>query len=315
MNDMKDITYCTQVPEHVQIETTARCNLSCVMCPRELLGYKLRRLPDMTLQQFRNIIDKLPAGIKMISVHGLGEPLLNGEIANMIKHANLKAPVLLVTNGLIFKKTVVEEILASKPSMITISIDSPYKDFYEKIRVGSDFTILSSNVLELVEIRNTKYKDIGLSIQMTVWEENIGHIIDMLNLCSNWGIESLNIVGIHTNSTQKIAEYIPKCQSILERAKVFAASKNIKFAAINMDFEDRVNKKLCDRPWRTMFIDVEGMVYPCCIHQTEHKKTICDIYTESFDTAWNGSAMRAFRNSLLSDHKPIMCQKCDLLYQ
>lgn len=315
MNDTKDITYCTQVPEHVQIEITARCNLSCVICPREVLGYKLRRLSDMTIQQFRNIIDKLPTGMKMISVHGLGEPLLNSKIANMIKHASEKAHVLLVTNGLTLKKAVVEEILASKPSMITISIDSPYKDFYEKIRIGSDFNILFSNVLELVKARNNKYKDIGLSIQMTVWEANVGHIIDMLNLCSEWGIENLNIVGIHTNSTQKIAEHIPECQIILERAEAFAASRNIRLAAINMDFEDRVNKKLCDRPWRTMFIDVQGLVYPCCIHQTKDKETICNIYTESFDIAWNGSAMRAFRKSLLSDSKPIMCQKCDLLYQ
>jgi len=88
---------------------------------------------------------------------------------------------------------------------------------------------------------------------------------------------------------------------------------------VNVSFINFHVKKIktvtCDRPYRMPFINVNGDMNPCCIHETEYKRRfiVGNIYKDSFEDIWNGKKMNKFRNKLKEGKVPAMCKNCNLL--
>jgi len=84
-------------PRHLFIETTAKCNLSCVYCPRE------KNDDHMDFRLFKAIVDEATHyGPRSFSLHLFGEPLLYPQIIEAIRYIkskNKKHVILLTTNG------------------------------------------------------------------------------------------------------------------------------------------------------------------------------------------------------------------------
>ena len=95
-------------PLTLAIESTAKCNLFCPMCPRESIYFPPK---DMELSVFKKIIDDGKAFLEFAVPYGDGEPLLNPEIYDMIAYCkqvgvpsgiSTNATVLSGTNGASF---------------------------------------------------------------------------------------------------------------------------------------------------------------------------------------------------------------------
>src|SRR3954469_15576148 len=74
------------LPVEVQLEVTGACNLACTMC---LVSYRPkigRRSGAMSLETFREVLDRLP-GLERLTLQGLGEPLLAPDIVEMVREA------------------------------------------------------------------------------------------------------------------------------------------------------------------------------------------------------------------------------------
>ena len=73
-------------PSHLDIETTAECNLKCPMCPRTTM--MTRPTGHMSMELFRRVIDE--AGkheLELVWLHLFGEPLLNPKFVDYIRYA------------------------------------------------------------------------------------------------------------------------------------------------------------------------------------------------------------------------------------
>jgi len=307
--------YAFWLPSKVQIETTVRCNLSCFMCPRETLGFKERIIPDMNLEKFTSIIDKLHKGIGNIFVHGLGEPLLNMEIVKMIVIASRKAPVSLITNGILLNSGLTYNLFHAGLSNITISMDSPYKEVYENIRRGANYDKLVENIAMVNRIIKGNFISAKLIIIMTVSEKNFDSLIDMINLCIKLGVDSLIIKAMHTNCLKKMSEYILGYPEKIKKIKEYSENKKMPLNIINLDYINNKRDKLCRMPWYMIYINCDGITGPCCTHVVRRPEQICNIFKVDFLEAWNGTKIRIFRKSLGSKNKPEMCRNCDYLYQ
>ena len=68
-------------PLSLAIESTAKCNLFCPMCPRETFYFPPK---DMELEVFRKLIDESKDFLEFAVPYGAGEPLLNPEIYDML---------------------------------------------------------------------------------------------------------------------------------------------------------------------------------------------------------------------------------------
>jgi MoaA/NifB/PqqE/SkfB family radical SAM enzyme len=70
-------------PRNLYLETTSRCNLRCKGCIQHRGIWEPQR--DLSLQELIMICDQLPE-LGRVALHGIGEPLLNEELLDMIRY-------------------------------------------------------------------------------------------------------------------------------------------------------------------------------------------------------------------------------------
>ena len=74
-------------PNGISIETTVRCNLSCPMCPRTGGGYPQQDMDEAILWPVLD--DWARLGGDFVFLYGLGEPLLDGRIFDVIRRCQI----------------------------------------------------------------------------------------------------------------------------------------------------------------------------------------------------------------------------------
>jgi len=93
-------TKLTGLPVEYIVETTAKCNLYCPMCPRET--HKQPK-EDMTEAIFSRLVQESGASAEHMMLIGLGEPLMDRKIFDRIEYCERhNISTLLSTNGTLF---------------------------------------------------------------------------------------------------------------------------------------------------------------------------------------------------------------------
>src|SRR5215210_5325101 len=95
------------LPVEYIVETTAKCNLYCPMCPRETHKQPKEDMPD---EIFSRLVREAGASAEHMMLIGLGEPFLDPKIFERIEYcAEHGISTLLSTNG-----TLLDEANAAK---------------------------------------------------------------------------------------------------------------------------------------------------------------------------------------------------------
>lgn len=77
-----------ELPKTLYLETTNRCNLKCKGC---IIYHGKREVDrDVSLQEVIEITDQLPR-LEQVILHGIGEPLLNKALPEIITHLKRRA--------------------------------------------------------------------------------------------------------------------------------------------------------------------------------------------------------------------------------
>jgi MoaA/NifB/PqqE/SkfB family radical SAM enzyme len=117
------------LPVEYIVETTAKCNLYCPMCPRET--YKQPK-EDMTAEVFDRLVAESGASAEHMMLIGLGEPFLDPKIFERIEYCRKhNIHTLLSTNGTFLDEKTCERILNSPLSHITLSFDGATRESFE----------------------------------------------------------------------------------------------------------------------------------------------------------------------------------------
>lgn len=302
-------------PIIAQIESTSECNLKCKMCIRKEVGVPIG---TMSLENFKIILDKLDSLFK-IHLSGQGESLLNPEIFEMIDYANKKgAIVYLVTNGTLLTENIIKRICSVNIGELAISIDSPKKEIYEKIRVGSNFDKVIGNIKNLAtELEKNKKKTV-LSVSAVILKDNIGDLTEFIELAKNLGIKKLGF-----QKMQEKDDYLQKYSSaaaeqkvsdhdILFRKKIEEAKRFANENKITLIFDEEKSPG-CIWPWRSMYITWNGHVTPCCKILDYREPYFGNILKEDFWKIWNGKEFQMFRGLLRKRNAPSPCKGCSVL--
>ncbi len=131
--------------EAVQIEVSTYCSLECQMCPRTFFSEQWI-FQNMRMETFEKISQYFHL-TKWIHLQGWGEPLENEnliQMVNLAKKANCLAS--LTTNGIRLTENISKSLLDEGIDNIVVSVGGPTKAEHEKLRVGSDFNLILTNV-------------------------------------------------------------------------------------------------------------------------------------------------------------------------
>jgi MoaA/NifB/PqqE/SkfB family radical SAM enzyme len=162
-----------EFPQTIVLETTNVCNLRCIHCPQ---GQGFPDRPDyvasyMDWEVYTKAIDEIAQHkIGLLRFSPAGEALVHPRFLDQMAYAKRKgvAPIDLTTNGLTLdtpaiedgvkhpSKSIGDRLVDIGIDVIDISLDAATKDAYERIRVGSNYHRVWSNIHRLLYLRNAK---------------------------------------------------------------------------------------------------------------------------------------------------------------
>ena len=155
--DLQTIDQINHFARYVEIESFDGCNLNCVMCP---LGKDIYEGGGAIPQKlFKKIVGELAPyadWIKLVCLSRNGEPLLNRNVASMVKQLKdigIKR-VNFSTNATALTEKRSYELIKSGLDEIRFSIDGFTKETFEKVRKGGKYEKILNNCLRFIKIRD-----------------------------------------------------------------------------------------------------------------------------------------------------------------
>ncbi|MDI6840288.1 MAG: radical SAM protein [bacterium] len=303
-------------PICVEIETTTRCHMKCIMCEHTYWNEPAR---DMSFEEFKAIVDQFPR-LKWIGLTGIGESFLNKDFMKMLRYLKSKSVYIEIYDTFyLVDKKIAEELINLRIDRILPSIDGATKETYERIRVGSNFERVIENVRYLSQLKNRKslvYPDICFHYIVT--KINLHEMLPYIELVHTI-VKDMEVSIQFTRALHSFEE-IEDLFIEIPPEVITAVEKKAKELGIhliwNIDVsQDKLPIYRCTA-WIEPFIFATGHVIPCCAgneanrREFQKKYSLGNVFEQSFREIWKGKEYRNFRKMLSKNKVPIQCKNC-----
>lgn len=248
-------------PFKIEIEPTSACNFKCIYCRHSQVKIKPEFMSMDIFDKIVSGIKKFPNKIKTFNFCGIGEPLLNSNIYEMIVKANeIADDTVLVTNGSLLTQENSDKLIEAGIKTIRVSLQGINEDDYLKT---SGYRINFNEFLSNLEyLNNNKGKQTKLYLKMPD-------------------------IAIATEKRKKLFYELfeDKCDYlIIQNIGNLFYDRNLSDIIIN-EVKD-YNLNICPQLFYLLLISVSGSVYPCC---TMHENVkVGDINYNSIFEIWGG---------------------------
>jgi radical SAM protein with 4Fe4S-binding SPASM domain len=289
-------------PQNVQIEPTNRCNQRCIMCPRNTrLDVPIG---DLSLDNFKKIIDKLPV-IGNLQLNGLGEPLLNKELPEMIKYATSKGiKVSINSNCALVDESLAKKLIDSGLGLFKVSMDSPDPVIYGSIR-NAPLEPVIGGIRTLIKIRKEKKSHTPqVWFNSIIMKNNYKNLDKVLALGDELKVDLVRFKPINIFWAGKDENLAAQTKELKEEIKkTIQAGENLNAKHNLRDLLERLEANIyqrpkesipCYSPWTELYIQYYGGVRLCCEFCSK-EDDIGNILEEDFKKIWNGKKMRQIR--------------------
>src|SRR5881227_2394382 len=186
------------LPVEYIVETTAKCNLYCPMCPRET-----HRQPkeDMTDAIFSRLVEESGRSAEHMMLIGLGEPFLDPKIFDRIEYCDRhNISTLLSTNGTLLDEKNAAKLLETPLEHITLSFDGSTKESFEFYRKGAKFERVRDNFVRFARMKRERGSRVQVVVQMVRMERNAGEVDDFVRFWKGLpGVDQVRIKADETN--------------------------------------------------------------------------------------------------------------------
>ena len=273
-------------PIAVSIEPTTACNLRCPFCFQ--IDKSFTRKPFMGIIDFefyKKLIDEAnEIGVGAITLASRGEPTMHKKFGEMLSYVNEKENIFEVkvnTNGTFLTDDICHAIFKNNVTQMVISSDHYIKEDYERLRVGSNFEKVVSNVDNLFNIRKKFYPN-------SITEIRISGVDNEKNL------DREKFYNFWIQRSDHVSASFP-----LERWDTYNNP-------VHPDINDP-----CNLIWDRMYVWWDGKVNPC---DADYKSYLSygNAKESSIKDLWNNTKNTELRKKHLDgDRKKINpCNKC-----
>lgn len=305
----------TFLPFSLDIELTTKCNLTCTYCRVNKEGWQERaKLENMKFEDFKKIIDDTKNHLFIIKLQGMGETLLNKDVFRMVEYATSKGILVYTfTNATLVNDNNVHKILNCGLIALNISLDGGTRDTYNAVRVNADFDKVLANIKKITS--NKKNKLPLINVWTVGTKENIKEVPNLINICSESGVNSLTIQLKFTTwnraEFKKLAEDVRldenEIKDFIDDCYKLAHEKGLNFDFFNRTF---TKKSPCYWPTTSFYISNERAIVPCCTIGEPEVLNFGNLKDNSIAKIWRSDAYQSFRK-IIKEHKlPDYCKNC-----
>ena len=251
------------LPVEYIVETTAKCNLYCPMCPRETYKQPKEDMPD---EIFERLVAETKGAAEHMMLIGLGEPFMDRKIFDRIEYCHRHGiATLLSTNGTFLDEKNAAKLLDSTLAHITLSFDGATKETFERYRKGARFEKVRDNFVRFAQMKHDRQAKIQIVVQMVRMPGNAHEVEAFRGFWSSVaGVDQVRIKEDETNLVQP---------------------------------ESRKGKmRRCHYLWRgAMYVKHDGRVYPCCQSYGLDGSPAGDLRAQPLAEIFNSDEMRRLR--------------------
>jgi radical SAM protein with 4Fe4S-binding SPASM domain len=254
------------LPVEYIVETTAKCNLYCPMCPRET---HQQPKADMADSIFERLVREAGQTSEHMMLIGLGEPFLDPKIFERIEFCHRHSiSTLLSTNGTFLDEKLAVRVLDSPLEQITLSFDGAKKETFEFYRKGARFEKVRDNFVRFARLKHERRSRLQVVVQMVRMDGNAGEVDEFIRF---WravpGIDQIRIKQDETNLMHPDAGH---------SAEEW--------------------RHPCHYLWRgPLYVKQSGDVYPCCQSYMLDGSPLGNLQTQSVAELWNSEAIARMR--------------------
>ena len=322
-------------PRHVFLEPTTQCNLKCLHCGRTY--WKERdQARDLDLNLYKKSVDQLKeAGIRYITIQGLGEPLLHPDLFEMIEYAQDRGIYTRFnTNFTLLSEEAAERLVRCRHSEVMISIESIEPELFADIRRKGDLKTVLGNMRRLAETKKRLNSDKPVIFVNAVLMKATLHLIDdLFREMKDIGVQQLNFHGLNTDGLPERAR-LRDGSRMLDNSlasldpeeieeitqKILGLSDDDLPVTINGDLGGRGSSHIktratrtCTDLWESPYIDSAGRVTPCCWLPDGDLMSLGDLNDSTFEEIWYGDAYETLRKQHVENKHPDVCKGCQQL--
>lgn len=291
-------------PFTIFIEPTRHCNFKCFYCLHgtrgkkegELAktGYQLKHMDFPMYEQLLEQIGAFPDRPKRIVFSGLGEPLMNPRLPDMIRRARdlgLARRLDILTNASLLDPAISDALVAAGATRIQVSLQGLDADKYNEVSgVTVDFDKMIDNMAYL-------YKHKGnCSIFIKIIDRLLDGEADREKFYRLFGDICDQIFVEHLITLQ---QQMGDHGGLADNAR-------------NLNNEEVIHREVCPVIFYMLQIDVDGNVFPCPVGGLPKHFALGNIREMPLQQIWNGRRRtNLLRGHLRHDRKKIaVCATC-----
>lgn len=331
------------VPQRVLLYPTNSCNLRCVFCYQQLQPYDYS--DSMPKQKWLDLTRELcEIGVEVLQISGGGEPMLASDtvldMMKIIKQYDVCGR--LVTNGSIWKKEWVEDVVNMGWDNVIFSIDGHNAKVHDTLRgVKGVFekTIGSVKMFRVCK-KNYETEKPLLEFSTVLCKLNFEHINKIIQLAYDVGVKVITFEPVFVSNPYvhkikltkeqrihfmngiipcaiklaKSLNIITNLESLID-LKVIEETGNLKEEIKSIKKQDK-NENLikkfpfidmtCFEPWLWPKIEANGKIGPCSTNMLQEE----NLKNKTFKEVWYGKHFFNFREAIAENKLPEGCSNC-----
>lgn len=315
---------CKSRPIIMWLESTSRCNLKCITCPRTYLPFFKGK--DLDPQVFEIVKRELFPYLQLACLHDFGEPLLAKKFEAIFDETiKNNIEVSITTNGTLLTEKWLRKFL-QHGTQFSLSMDGASESSFNRIRKGAHFKKLIDIVKLFNKLKATEYSGSksNISIFFVALKSNIKELPELIDLAKDLDIRNVRVmqfnISIHPPNIRKESlRYHKRLANnyfmlAKNKAREYGVNFQVRFFENNEKKKEKTSENIesyrfpqkCFAPWEKIIIRANGDIIPCC----DSGEIMGNIKNKEFEKIWNGKKYRNFRRRINTNFPPLDCRNC-----
>ena len=320
------------LPRSLYLETTNRCDSKCQTCIRTF--QTLEPPADLTLERVQAIVAQFPV-LDRVVLHGIGEPLLNPQIFDIVAYLKTRvASVLFNSDAISLTSSRAGRLLESGLDEYRVSMDAATAATYRQLRGVDRFERVTANVARLVGLQRQLGRTTPrVSLWFTATRPNVDELPGFVQLAADLGVGEVyvqrlvfNGMGLATEANALHGRLRAQELARLTDAEALATHHGIAMRASGLTnplaslqaSDDARPWSGCQRPWTLAYVTANGNVLPCCVSPWVARDyaglVLGNAFAERFEKIWDGTRYQQFRTDFETTTPPDPCRGCGRLW-
>lgn len=246
-------TYLRSVPWVVYIDPVNACVLNCPLCPTGKKDPRQRKA-QLSLKDFKKIIDQLKPYLFFVYLYKWGEPFLNKDIFKMVDYCHQNRVGVLIHSNLNYQSdNILKNVVKSKVDYLSLSIDGATQKNYNFYRRGGNIDKVQSGIKKIIFWK----KKLGSGYPKIVWQylinnQNFREVNKAAKLAKKIGVDVFESRPLFLDMETQLKNDQKDYQMYLSKVCTYEEASY------------QANPNHCRYLWIGLTVNPQGLLAPCC---------------------------------------------------